>query len=88
MTLWWLSFINPDLPRGARNLGVAIVPATDISTAADKAWELGCNPGGEVAGWPLPPQPVVPDEYIGKLLTLDEADKLRSAMLRRMDPSP
>lgn len=50
---WWLSFVDPDTDTF---LGVAVihdVDAFDIVTAAHAAWAAGCNPGGEVAGWPI-----------------------------------
>lgn len=47
---WWLSFTDPDRPEGQRFLGVAIVDAPDVLGAwVGRAWELGCNPGGQVA---------------------------------------
>ena len=42
----WLSFVGE-----AGNLGICIIKATDIVEAVRIAYALGCNPGGEVAGW-------------------------------------
>ncbi len=45
---FWLSFADPTKPRGQQHLGVAIVEASSAGGALTKAWEMGCNPGGEV----------------------------------------
>ena len=49
---WWLSFADPTLPVGQQFLGVAIVPAPSFLAAVTVAHQLGCNPGGEVMGFP------------------------------------
>lgn len=46
--LWWMSFCDPDKPKGQRLLGVAIVEAPGLFHAHQKAWALGINPGGEM----------------------------------------
>ena len=69
---FWLSFVDPDRPKGQRNLGAAVVDVTEddaeaekgelaakcpqhmegaewIAAASRKAWQTGCNPGGEMA---------------------------------------
>ena len=53
-TYWWLSFADASRPKGQTNLGVAIVRGRDLGDALARAWELGCNPGGEVAGMEVP----------------------------------
>lgn len=62
MSLWWLSFADPEKPQGTRFLGVAIVEIEDVEgqdlrdravTVVRKAHALGCNPGGEVASTEL-----------------------------------
>lgn len=55
---WWLSFADPARPVGDEFLGVAIVPGVDFMHAIEGAHLLGCNPGGEVLGYPcLAPPP-------------------------------
>ncbi len=49
MTMWWLSFCDPDAPTGEQFLGACIVDAVDEITAVRVAHILGINPGGEVA---------------------------------------
>ncbi len=77
---WWLSFCDGSRPKGSQFLGVAIIPgvATDdpfggIGAATATAHILGCNPGGEVSGYPHVPQRYWPAGTIGKLLTKEEA---------------
>jgi hypothetical protein len=58
---WWLSFVDTtksapraeQVPGGGGFLGIAIVEVKNIMDAAARAWDLGCNPGGEVQGIPL-----------------------------------
>lgn len=53
---WWLSFADPDKPRGRQFLGVVITgPAPDVVTARMRmAIEGVPHLGGEVLGAPLP----------------------------------
>lgn len=74
MTLWWLSFADPKRPRGLQFLGVAIVEADEFIPAVERAIKDGINPGGDVKGARVPeflPRP--PSNYVGRLLTRDEA---------------
>lgn len=48
MAWWWLSFADPDLPKGKQFLGVCVVDADDVADALKTAHAAGCNPGGEV----------------------------------------
>src|SRR5271170_3098546 len=45
---FWLSFAGDDQP--AR---VAIIRAENMLAAVNRAWRVGCNPGGEVCGVPF-----------------------------------
>jgi hypothetical protein len=79
---WWLSFCDPDLPRGQTFLGVCIVAGEGIGDAAREAHRLGCNPGGEVQGMPIPDY--LNDhvaEYVGKLMNREECDALDKKLL-------
>lgn len=55
--LWWLSFADTRTDPHTF-LGVAVVPGGDVADAAGRAWVIGCNPGGQVAGWPVDADPV------------------------------
>ena len=45
---WWLSFCDPDSPKGSQFLGVIITQACGAAHAIQKTHDLGINPGGEV----------------------------------------
>lgn len=50
MTLWWLSFADPKLPKGKQFLGACIVSGEDMIDAVAMAHALKINPGGQVKG--------------------------------------
>ena len=50
MTYFWLSFADPDKPRGKQFLGGCVIEAESFPGAITEAHRLGCNPGGEVMG--------------------------------------
>lgn len=80
---WWLSFADE-----SGNLGVAIVgPADDIASAAILAKMHDCNPGGEVLGFPAPPdiEPLIMDDERFRLLSKDEALELDRQIMARHD---
>lgn len=73
-TWWWLSFATKE-----RHLGIALVKATDMVTAVREAHRLGCNPGGEVAGWPIPANLGLGEpnqKWTNRVLTREEADEM------------
>ena len=73
MTWWYLSFADPDLPRGSQWLGGIYVEASGFLHAIAKAHELKANPGGCVKGWELPPERLrVLPEFTNRLLTSKE----------------
>lgn len=82
--LWWLSFVDPakaaprheQVPGGPGFLGVVIVESTNLIHATARAWELGCNPGGEVEGFGPLPLDGIPRSYWNRLLTKDEAEAI------------
>lgn len=80
-SLYWLSFCDPDMPKGHAFLGVAIVHAFDFEGAVQEAWNLGINPGGEVMGFPIPS--VVDNlvrEDTGRLLSKEKAETLSATL--------
>lgn len=85
-TVWWLSFVDPDraAPRGQQQpggpgfLGVAIIHAPGPIHAQQRAHELGINPGGEVAAYPVPAR-VIPHGYRDRLLTRDDIAALKAS---------
>lgn len=90
---WYLSFVNTDVaatipieqqrPGGPSWLGACYVDVPgdgDLASILARAWELGCNPGGEVQVFgPLPLEGLdahVPVSMRRRLLTLAEVDEM------------
>lgn len=81
---WWLSFVDTDrsappdeqVSGGGGFAGVCIIPAPNVVFAARVAHLLGCNPGGEIAGEPLPVPPGMRPrhQYVGRLFGAELAD--------------
>ena len=73
---WWLSFCDERRPRGDRFLGVCIVQGDELADAIQEAWRLGCNPGGEVLGFPILRGEWQPKKkWRGRLLTRAQAEE-------------
>lgn len=70
-TLWWMSFCDPEKPKGQQFLGVCIVEAPGFMHAHQKAWALGINPGGEIQATQVESVPV---EYLDRLLSRAELE--------------
>ncbi len=71
MSTWhYLSFASD-----AGFLGGCIVRGDDVVEAAKEAHRLGCNPGGEVLGAPVPADLMPKDGYTGRLLQKHEIDE-------------
>ncbi len=79
MRLWWLSFVDPELPQGERFLGVVILEATGYVEAIEVAHILGINPGGAVQGSELPPDYAPAAEWRNRLLSAIEIEELERA---------
>jgi hypothetical protein len=73
---FWLSFADPDRPKGDQFLGATLIEADDAMDAVRKAWKAGLNPGGEVLIGEVPDDilPTVPDAR-GKLMTKEELNE-------------
>lgn len=78
----WLSFCDSDRPKGTQFLGAAIVPGAEIITAVKMAHVLGCNPGGEVQGLPIPPDvdKLIADTWRGRLLSREDCERFDAAL--------
>lgn len=74
--LWWLSFCDPDRPKGTQFLGVAIVCADTLPVAAAVAHVLGINPGGQISSFGPMPIGWIHPRWIGRLLTKEEAESI------------
>lgn len=74
--MWfYLSFADPDLPKGSQFLGACYVEADSEVQAVRTAHARGCNPGGEVLIGEVPTvyleEHVLPEDRY-RLLTRDE----------------
>ena len=75
MVTWWCSFVDPDRPAGSRFLGVVLArmpEGTTLPLVSAVLHGLGLNPGGEMLAYRWSWFPV-PDNWVGRLLTKDEA---------------
>jgi len=81
---WWLSFAEDDGFRG-----VAIVQGQDMAAAIARAHLLKINPGGQVAGWPIPEEFLdqhVPGEFRNRLLSRQEVtDHLKGKKISELE---
>jgi hypothetical protein len=68
---WWLSFADPDKPKGQQFLGVVIVRAPGFVSAIELANSLGLNPWGAVRGEEIDPTDIAP-EHFNRLLSQKE----------------
>lgn len=76
---YWLSFADPDKPKGEQFLGVSIVYAHGITTGTIEARRLGINPGGEVVGILL--ERVPHSRFLNRLLNRQEAKEAENSAL-------
>ncbi|NKY47986.1 hypothetical protein [Nocardia cerradoensis] len=80
--LWWLSFVDDtksrspaeQVPGAGGFLGVCIVQADHFMAAITISHRLGCNPGGQVQGYPTdaPPHPA----WMNRLLSAADIDHI------------
>lgn len=80
LPFFWLSFADPEKPKGTQFLGAAVVHAPEFLLAVRVARLLGCNPGGEVQGMEIPDDYTVPPEFTYKLLSKADVDRLDAVM--------
>jgi len=80
MTLFWLSFVNPNKPVGEKFEGVVILEAEDGLAAVRRAWAMGLNPGGEALIAELM-APYPDTKYRNRLLTREEAEACNREMV-------
>lgn len=81
--LWWLSFANDD---GCR--GVCMIEGASFIDAVTVSHRLGCNPGGQVVGVPIPAEGArkVAAHWKNRALTLAEMRAFDKEMLEK-EPS-
>lgn len=83
---FWLSFADPNLPKGTQFLGGCIVQAGSFLGAVSAANQLGINPGGEVQGVEIPKGAGLPEAFRNRLLTRDEIDAMDEIMKSQGEP--
>jgi hypothetical protein len=74
MSLYWMSFADPDKPKGQQFLGAVILEASSLSDAIQETWRKGINPGGEVVFLEIAPDKeyLCPPETRNALLSREE----------------
>ena len=70
--MFWLSFADPNLPKGAQFLGASIIRASHFLEAVKVAHALGINPGGECKGVLVPVEMKIPGKWVERLLNKEE----------------
>lgn len=80
--LWWLSFVDDaksrpiaeQVPGAGGFLGVCIVEGPHFMQAISASHKLGCNPGGQVKGFPTTPPPHT--AWMNRLLSAVDIDHI------------
>jgi hypothetical protein len=54
MNWWWMSFCDPNLPKGKKFLGALLIEATDEYDLIFRSHLFGLNPGGEIQFFKVP----------------------------------
>jgi hypothetical protein len=54
MTWYWLSFVDPERPKGDKFVGALLIESNTFAAAIATSWLLKLNPGGEVQGFAVP----------------------------------
>lgn len=83
MSLWFLSFVDPERDVF---LGSVVVKGVDEAEALTNSWKCGANPGGQVAMVELPPG-VEPPVEVGRFYPLAEMLALGHVSLEDLGPN-
>lgn len=76
----YLSFATDEGFRGG-----CIVRGADVVESSKEAWRLGCNPGGQVLGAPIPEDAMPPERFRERLLQKAEIDQCWDDCVRTGD---
>lgn len=72
---YWMSFVDPELPEGARFVGACIVQGFGMKDAFENSHLLKCNPGGEVKIIDMSEhKDKINEKWIGRLMNKEEAE--------------
>lgn len=78
MKTFWLSFADPDLPKGSQFLGAIVIQAFSFPEAVALTHTMGINPGGEIAS--IECERVPPGRYHNRLLTKEDISAMEDEM--------
>lgn len=79
MTVYYMSFVNIDLPEGIdRFAGACLVHASNPQRAVEIAWERECNPGGEIAM--IEPTCIPDEKWFYRILLRSELAELETEL--------
>jgi hypothetical protein len=70
----WMSFCDPDKPKGHRFLGVIVTQSLGLTHAIIKTHKLGINPGGEIQSFVLPAGTLIDVKYLNRLIPKEELE--------------
>jgi len=73
MPYFWLSFCDPDRPKGTQFLGALVAEGDDFIEAVRESHLRGVNPGGEVLSVELPETVEVEAHRLWHLMAAEEA---------------
>lgn len=88
---WWISFVDPDKPKGEKFLGACLVKALPENPhhALQAAFQHQCSPGGEAMFIEFPADIPMPDNvfqrYGNRLLSRAECEEFDAVMLAELD---
>jgi hypothetical protein len=81
VSVYWISFSDPERPVGAKFLGVVIFEAANEAEALAQAASAGLNPGGEPTFEELS-EPLPPRDWFNRLLNGKESRDANRAMCK------
>jgi hypothetical protein len=70
----WMSFCDPNKPKGQQFLGVIITQSLGLTHAIKETHERGINPGGEIQSYIFPPGLLVDVKYLNRLMQKEELE--------------
>ena len=79
--LIWMSFADPDLPKGQQFLGAVIIKARGLAQATVLTHTMGINPGGEILSMDIPNDLFITDFWQNRLLSREECEELDRILL-------
>lgn len=72
--LLWMSFADPDKPKGQQSLGVIITRTKGLMHAVQWTHILGINPGGQIMSYPVPDDGTIKQHHLDRLIQKAELE--------------